>query len=87
MYANRASIVLKKCYELVLYAEGEKSTLSSGKATTNEQLQAIKSDACGHYCIVFGVARSRGDTFRNIVGEMSSLTRDNIIKFIVNTLY
>ena len=53
----------------------------------NEPLQAIESDACGHYCIVFGVARSRGDTFRNIVGEMSALTRDKIIKFIVNTLY
>ena len=53
----------------------------------NEPLQAIESDACGHYCIVFGVARSRGDTFRNIVGELSALTRDKIIKFIVNTLY
>ena len=48
----------------------------------NEPLQAIESDACGHYCIVFGVTRSRGDTFRNIVGEISSLTLDDIIKAI-----
>ena len=52
----------------------------------NEPLQALESDACGHYCVLFGVARSRGDTFRSIVGEMNALTRDNIIKFVVNTL-
>ena len=52
----------------------------------NEPLQAIESDACGHYCILFGVARSRGDTFRSIVAGMSALTRDNIIKFVVNTV-
>ena len=60
--------------------------------TTNDvlynsvQLQSIESDACGHYCVLYGVARSRGDTFRGIVAEMKAMTRDNIIKYIVNTL-
>ena len=49
-------------------------------------LQDVDSDACGHYCILFGVARSGGDTFHNIVKEMSTLTRDNLIKFIVKTI-
>ena len=52
----------------------------------NVQLQALDSDACGHYCVLYGVARSRGDTFHDVVGEMKALTRDNTIKFIVNTL-
>ena len=52
----------------------------------NVQLQSIESDACGHYCVLYGVARSRGDTFRGIVAEMKAMTRDNIIKYIVNTL-
>ena len=43
-------------------------------------------DACGHYCILFGVARSGGDTFQNIVKELSTLTRDNLVKFIVKTI-
>ena len=50
------------------------------------RLQQIDSDACGHYCILFGVARSGGDTFQNIVKELSSLTRDNLVKFIVKTV-
>ena len=50
------------------------------------RLQEIDSDACGHYCILFGVARSGGDTFQNIVKELSSLTRDNLVKFIVKTV-
>ena len=54
---------------------------------SNVQLQAIESDACGHYCILYGVARSRGDTFRDVLTEMEALTRDNTIKFIVNTLF
>ena len=49
------------------------------------QLQSIESDACGHYCVLYGVARSRGDTFRGIVAEMKAMKRDNIIKYIVNT--
>ena len=50
------------------------------------RLQEIDSDACGHYCILFGVARSGGDTFQKIVKELSSLTRDNLVKFIVKTV-
>ena len=50
------------------------------------RLQQIDSDACGHYCILFGVARSGGDTFQKIVKELSSLTRDNLVKFIVKTV-
>ena len=50
------------------------------------RLQEIDSDACGHYCILFGVARSGGDTFQNIVKELSTLTRDNLVKFIVKTI-
>ena len=50
------------------------------------RLQEIDSDACGHYCILFGVARSGGDTFQNIVKELSTLTRDNLVKFIVKTV-
>ena len=49
-------------------------------------LQTIDSDACGHYYIVYGVSRSRGNAFDKIVNELSTLTRDNMIKFIVNTL-
>ena len=51
-----------------------------------EPLQAIETDACGHYCIVYGVARSLGVSFNSFVNEISSLTRDNLIKFIVTTL-
>ena len=50
------------------------------------RLQEIDSDACGHYCILFGVARSGGDTFQNIVKELSTFTRDNLVKFIVKTI-
>ena len=50
------------------------------------RLQEIDSDVCGHYCILFGVARSGGDTFQNIVKELSTLTRDNLVKFIVKTI-
>ena len=51
------------------------------------RLQEIDSDACGHHCILFGVARSGGDTFQNIVKELSTLTRDNLVKFIVKTIF
>ena len=47
-----------------------------------EPLQAIETDACGHYCM----ARSLGIPFNISVNEISSLTRDNLIKFIVTTL-
>ena len=50
------------------------------------RLQEFDSDACGHYCILFGVARSGGDTFQNIVKELSTFTRDNLVKFIVKTI-
>ena len=50
------------------------------------RLQEFDSDACEHYCILFGVARSGGDTFQNIVKELSTLTRDNLVKFIVKTI-
>ena len=50
------------------------------------RLQEIDSDACGHYCILFGMARSGGDTFQNIVKELSTLTRDNLVKFIIKTI-
>ena len=50
-------------------------------------LQSIDSDACGHYCVLFCVARSRGMPFKSIIGEVSTLTtRDDLMKFIVNTL-
>jgi hypothetical protein len=52
-----------------------------------EPLQAIETDACGHYCIVYGVARSLGVPFNSFIIEMSSLTRDNLIKFVVSTLF
>ena len=52
----------------------------------NVPLQSIDSDACGHYCVLFGVARSRGQSFRSILDEMTALNRDNLMKFIVNTL-
>ena len=52
-----------------------------------EPLQAIETDACGHYCIVYGVARSLGVPFNSFINEMSSLTRDNLIKFVVSTLF
>ena len=63
-----------------------RTSLAHEVVYNNEPLQAMESDACGHYCILFCIARSRGETFRSIVGEMSALTRDNVIKFIVNTL-
>ena len=50
------------------------------------RLQDVDSDVCGHYCILFGVARSGGDTFHNIVKELSTLTRDNLVRFIVKTI-
>ena len=50
------------------------------------RLQEIDSDACGHYCIHFGVAQSGDDTFQNIVKELSTLTRDDLVKFIVETI-
>ena len=62
------------------------STATEDVMYNSVPLQAIDSDACGHYCIVYGVGRSRGDTFDKIVNELSTLTRDNMIKFIVNTL-
>ena len=62
------------------------STAAEDVMYNSVPLQAIDSDACGHYCIVYGVGRSRGDTFDKIVNELSTLTRDNMIKFIVNTL-
>ena len=46
------------------------------------RLQEIDSDACGHYCILFGVARSGGDTFQNIVKELSTFTRDNLVELL-----
>ena len=52
----------------------------------NVPLQAFDSDACGHYCVLYGAARSRGDTFWRVVSDMCTLTRDTFIKFIVNTL-
>lgn len=62
-------------------------TSGAGEVICNtEPLQALESDACGHYCVLFGVTRSRGDTFRSFVNEITALTRDNLIKFIVNTL-
>ena len=50
------------------------------------RLQDVDSDVCGHYCILFGVARSGGDTFHNIVKGLSTLTRDNLVRFIVKTI-
>ena len=57
----------------------------------NKTVQELVSELPGQRKLIvlddlMGKASSRGDTFRNIVGEMSSLTRDNIIKFTVNTL-
>ena len=50
-------------------------------------LQSIDSDVCGHYCALFCVARSRGMSFKSIIGEVSTLkTRDGLMKLIVNTL-
>ena len=49
---------------------------------TNEPLQEADSDACGHYGILCGVVRSKGDTFHNIVKEMSTLTRDNWLNLL-----
>ena len=73
-------------YDTRLATFVHRTTRACEVAYNNTPLQALYSDACGHYCILFGVARSRGDTFRSIVGEMTALTRDNLIKFIVNTL-
>ena len=49
-------------------------------------LQSIDSDECGDHCVLFGVARSRGQSFRIILDEMTALNCDNLMKFIVNTL-
>lgn len=62
------------------------STAAEDVMYNSVPLQAIDSDACGHYCIVYGVSRSRGNAFDKIVNELSTLTRDNMVKFIVNTL-
>ena len=64
------------------------SEASGGRDVTYsiEPLQAIETDACGHYCIVYGMVRSLGVPFNSFVNEISSLTRDNLIKFIVTTL-
>ena len=35
-----------------------------------EPLQAIETDACGHYCIVYGVARSLGVSFNRALGPI-----------------
>ena len=51
---------------------------------SNETLQAFDSDACGEYTILFCIARSRGDTFKEIIDEMVTWTRDNLVKLIVN---
>ena len=62
------------------------ATKASEVVYNNVPLQSIDSDACGHYCVVFGVARSRGESFRRILDELTALNRDNLMKFIVNTL-
>ena len=50
------------------------------------QLQSDESDACGHYCILYGLHRSRGETFHTIIKNMNELNRDDFIKFIVSVL-
>ena len=50
------------------------------------RLQEIDLNACWHYCILFSVARSGGDTFQNIIKELSTLTRDNLVRFILKTI-
>ena len=40
------------------------------------------SDAYGHYCILFGVGQSGSHTFHNNVKEVSTLTLDNLVKYI-----
>ena len=60
--------------------------LYSFEDKSDVRLQEIDSDACVHYCILFGVARSGGETFQNIVKELSTLTRDTLVKFIVKTI-
>ena len=51
---------------------------------SNEPLQAIDSNACGQYTILFCIARSRGDTFQGIIDKMVTWTRDSLVKLIVN---
>ena len=72
--------------ELMVRFLDDNSMMTREVTYNNVQLQALDSDACGHYCILYGVARSLGDTFHDVVSEMKTLTRDNTIKFIVNTL-
>ena len=57
-------------------------------ATYNdEQIQSIDSDACGHYCILFGHFRARGVAYADILrhlNDIHSFSRDTIVKLIVN---
>ena len=48
-------------------------------------LQDLDTDACGHYCILFGRQRALGKSMSSIVELFSRLTRDTIVKYLVNT--
>jgi len=53
---------------------------------TNEQLQSIDSDACGHYCILFGLFRAIGESLQELIMKMKMMDRDEFVKFIVTSL-
>ena len=48
-------------------------------------LQDLDTDACGHYCILFGRQRALGRSMSTIVELLSKLTRDSIVKYLVST--
>lgn len=52
----------------------------------NTPLQSLDSDACGHYCVLFGVARCRGLAFLDVIHKLAAETRDDIIKCIVTMI-
>ena len=57
-----------------------------GVVFNNERLQSYESDGCGHYCILYGFHRCRGEPFGAIVASLTALTRDTVVKYIVSTL-
>lgn len=50
---------------------------------TNRQLQSIDSDACGHYCILFALFRSKGESLQESITKMQVMNRDEFVKYIV----
>lgn len=49
------------------------------------RLQDFNSDACGHFCIMFACQRALGRSMGTIVERLKRITRDAIVKLLVDT--